>query len=421
MIYDEINKELFNKLTELKDFYFLNEHPNYTSFFGISSIEDKKYTSLLSRFEAACLAWLEQAVILLCKKHGIQYFSSSTQKVRTHDVVGPCDVFIRQNSASYPIVFLGTGDIPSSRIHQMFSDADASLLVVLALNDSQTNNNKVQFLHDRILKLLGKNITVMTFWDFVRQFFGDSEIPALKQNCSFIREKSRDIIGQRLISLCTDEQKAKFLEELNDYISGIDYKSLIEQASDARRSLREYQIAKIIKNYINEGRFGVLLGEREFAQSFFTAEWFFKNYSGRESLDNVFITVDYYKTIEQLLWDIAFIIGKGKIIGSGRNEFVIGDDEDKHTALEDFCRFIKDNNDLCDTAFSENDKKYLMSYLRHQIIEYKNNYRNGYVHKHNLEPEKVSIIREKTFLLVALILGILSIDEQTVLELRKEI
>ena len=64
MIYDEINKELFNKLTELKDFYFLNEHPNYTSFFGISSIEDKKYTSLLTRFAAACLAWLEQAVIL---------------------------------------------------------------------------------------------------------------------------------------------------------------------------------------------------------------------------------------------------------------------------------------------------------------------------------------------------------------------
>ena len=127
--------------------------------------------------------------------------------------------------------------------------------------------------------------------------------------------------------------------------------------------------------------------------------------------------IGYIKSIEQLLWGIVFIIGEGRSIG--RNNITINGDNSIRTTLEDFCYFINSyrNRNLCDDIFEQNHASSLMEALHDSIEDYKNNCRNGYLHKHNVEAQDVSMIRKKTFLLYFLLLGILKISDDDIIAL----
>ena len=52
------------------------------------------------------------------------------------------------------------------------------------------------------------------------------------------------------------------------------------------------------------------------------------------------------------------------------------------------------------------DKNLVRKYVKAQIFEWRDKYRNGYFHKHNLKDKKrVDEIREETYFLYMLILG----------------
>ena len=158
-------------------------------------------------------------------------------------------------------------------------------------------------------------------------------------------------------------------------------------------------------------------GEKEFAESFFTSEWLFQKYTEQSGLDNTYMVTSYIKSIEQLLWNIVFIIGQGRRIG--RNHITIDGDDSIRTTLEDFCYFINDNRNrnLCDDCFEYSHRASLMSTLHKIVEDYKNNCRNGYFHKDNLDSEDFVNIRKNTYLLYLFILGTLELNSSTVLSL----
>lgn len=76
------------------------------------------------------------------------------------------------------------------------------------------------------------------------------------------------------------------------------------------RDLNNFITNNIKNGFINKGRYKLLLGGGDFAMSFLTSEWLFKKYFTLKEMNNTFIVTGYLKSIEQMLWDIIYIMGK---------------------------------------------------------------------------------------------------------------
>ena len=238
-----------------------------------------------------------------------------------------------------------------------------------------------------------------------------------EENIKIIKKKARDIIGQKVTDICTEEQRKRILAELEETIKSFDYKSLADEYG-VMSNIYPDDFELIKENFLDQERYCVLLGDKDFAESLFSSEWLYQSSTVEDGIaDNTYKVTGYIKSIEQLLWGIVFIIGEGRSIG--RNNITINGDNSIRTTLEDFCYFINNyrNRNLCDDIFDQNHASSLMKALHDSIEDYKNNCRNGYLHKHNVEAQDVSMIRKKTFLLYFLLLGILKISDDDIIAL----
>ena len=158
----------------------------------------------------------------------------------------------------------------------------------------------------------------------------------------------------------------------------------------------------------------VLVGNSDFAISLLTSEWLYRQYGTIPGLDNTYVVTGYCKSIEQLLWRIISVVGKGRKIGLSNSE--VGDNTSASDttlgALKYFLNATK-NADLFNKIFGDNTF-YVQRYLNYQLSEWIEHERNGNFHKHNLTPERVGIIREQTLYLYFLILGSLTLTNDTI-------
>ena len=170
--------------------------------------------------------------------------------------------------------------------------------------------------------------------------------------------------------------------------------------------------------FISSGRYKLLLGNSDFAQSFLTTEWLLKKYFSVEALDNTFIVAGYLKSIEQLLWRIISIIGQGRTIKNVVISQENMDDIDNTLGALQYFLSGYSNDDLFNSSFG-NSKHFIMNYLRTQISDWRQQYRNGYFHKHNLtDINKISAIKEETYFLYMLILGAINLSSSEIRRLR---
>ena len=158
----------------------------------------------------------------------------------------------------------------------------------------------------------------------------------------------------------------------------------------------------------------MLVGNSDFAISLLTSEWLYRQYGTIPGLDNTYVVTGYCKSIEQLLWRIISVVGKGRKIGLSNSE--VGDNTSASDttlgALKYFLNATK-NADLFNKIFGDNTF-YAQRYLNYQLSEWIEHERNGNFHKHNLTPERVGIIREQTLYLYFLILGSLTLTNDTI-------
>ena len=92
---------------------------------------------------------------------------------------------------------------------------------------------------------------------------------------------------------------------------------------------------------------------------------------------------------------------------------------DINATLGSLQRFLSDysNQDLFLDAFGDG-RRFVSDYLKQQISFWRDNYRNGYFHKHNLNDlEKVKQIRNQTIFLYMMILGSLDLRTEDLEEL----
>jgi hypothetical protein len=368
--------------------------------------------SILNAFEMIAVENVEILIAELCRRNGICF---------TNSVSANYDMEIEINGIKKHIEFKGQPNAMNSPgASKMVQDA----MIVFLLKDGVKSREAVSGFQARIRKMEGIHVECMLFEDFLELLFGENEKNAFRENMVDFKDEMHKAIGYQVTELCSPYNLEKLKNQLDDELVNFEYDKIKHQryvdlidVGLPANDLNNYNF-NIIKNvYIQNGRYKLLLGNSDFAESYITSEWLYKKYFLLDELDNTFIVAGFLKSIEQLLWDIIFMVGQGRKVREIEISEENQDAIDKTLGSLQYFLSNWDNDDLFQNSFG-NGKHFVMGYLKHQISDWREQYRNGYFHKHNLkDKEKIEAIREETYFLYLLIFGTIKLTPSQISQL----
>lgn len=149
-----------------------------------------------------------------------------------------------------------------------------------------------------------------------------------------------------------------------------------------------------------------LIGKSDFAKTFITSEYLYKNYSKSDQFDYTAIVSGYLKSVEQLMLQIAlFSDGQGYKIKKKKCKEKIAlsssnlDEADTTMGALDF--FFQENPDTIELK----DPQFRETFLN-CLFCYKDECRNDSFHQHNISSwDRVELIRNNTFFIHTILLG----------------
>lgn len=302
---------------------------------------------------------------------------------------------------------------------RQIQEANISAIMVFLLKDSIQSRQALSDFAGKFYQIGGENIEFCLFEDFLEQVFGEAEKNAFRESMVTFKDEMHHAIGYQVTELCSPYHLQRLREKLDRELKELDYDTIklrgfaeISAENPNINDLNQRNYGIIKDSYINSGRYKLLLGNADFAESFITSEWLYKKYFALDDLDNTFIVAGYLKSIEQLLWDIIFITGNGRQMDGMYITEENADAIDK--TLGSLQHFLNtwSNDDLFQNDFM-GAKHFVMGYLNRRISHWRKAYRNGYFHKDNLKKkETIQAIREETCFLYFLILGTLELSSQ---------
>ncbi len=249
-----------------------------------------------------------------------------------------------------------------------------------------------------------KYTTIRDFWE---RYFGKSEYEALAEEINRFNEQANEAIGFNTVVVPTELAIERFREKTGGMLRAYSYADTIPS------NVYDRQVAIMRKNYIDRGLWKAMVGQRNFAISFITSEWYYKMHQLSESFDLTWVVAGYLKSVEQLLYAVIEL-SEGKGVSILAKDRRIGTVE-----------FSKKNEDIIDTTLGalkgvveHNHLLEVNGYARDNLIETINDWRekkrNGFFHKDVLQSiEQVDEIRTAAIQLYFLILGAFSIrDDQ---------
>lgn len=133
-----------------------------------------------------------------------------------------------------------------------------------------------------------------------------------------------------------------------------------------------------------------------------TAEWLFNNIGDISGFDNTFICFGYLKSVEILLAKIIVDCYSGITMSvSNMKNIIISENTENELMLGNMIQFMSNNpeSSLYSSPYCETVSKAMRQWTKE--------IRNGYFHKHTMEHIVVSTIRNRTFEIIYMILGLL--------------
>lgn len=420
MVYINFKKKLVEDFEQRRDIIVVRESKSRPeSIFGIKDAKDTLYMKILSEFERSAIFNVEHLVASICDDKGITNY-------RISDSRSYYDMVIQINGEETYIDFKSQPGMFDSVQMRNFSyrikEQDEPVMMVFLVKDTIESHQAL----DKFTRFVNKsgeltNFKTMLFEEFLEALFGKEEKDKFTLAMKDFKDEMHKAIGYQVTELCSPYNLEKLRGELVQELLNFEYDDikekrflelLAEDSNERDISNRNYGIIK--NEFISNERYKLLLGSCDFADSFITSEWLYKKYVSLDELDNTFIVSGYLKSIEQLLWDIIYIVGQGRNI----KDIPISEDnvEEIDKTLGALQYFLSNwsNDDLFQQSF-ENGTHYVMKYLKTQISDWRKQYRNGYFHKHNLcDKEKIEAIREETYFLYLLILGSIKLSPSDV-------
>ncbi len=403
MIYDAFKKELISEFELVRDRLVVKAARHEPeSLFGIKSDNAKLYTKILAFFEMTLIKNISRLVSDLCNVKGIPCAAAASGG-------SMFDLEIEFNGKPQLVAFKTQPNAMNSAsrsamLHEISAAGKPANLVFLLKDGCESQRSIRRMERDAVRCFL--------FEGFLEALFGADEKRAFQDAMEHFTEEIHNATGYQAMELCSPYNLQKFKEELSSELLNFPYEAIKNQrymerlASEQNaRDLNRFNFSIIKDSFVGGGRYQLLLGDSDFAESFKTSEWLYKKYLFLDRLDNTFVISGYLKSIEQLLWDIIYIIGQGRSIGNTVISETNEDEIDKTLGSLQYFLGNRDNDDLFQNAFGSG-KYFVMSYLRNQITDWRRQYRNGYFHKHNLNDRAtIQAVREETYFLYLLILG----------------
>ncbi len=414
-MYEAFKSKLIADFEQRRDIIVVSEKRRTSDLlFGIRTGEDKIYARVLNSFEQIAMQNAEELIVDICRKYGIAYMKSKFELF---------DIMIVLNGRIHKIVVKSsTVSMNSDYMHRLSLEVENSeepFIVVFLLKDSIESRKDVERFRLRLKN--PEKVQCILFEDLLEMAFGCDEKEAFQKSMINFKEELHKVVGYQVTELCSPYNLGKLKAQLLEEIKAFSYESIKtkrfleqKQKNDETKELNDYSFGTIKSMYINSERYKLLLGSADFAESFLTSEWLYKKYVALDDLDNTFIIAGYLKSIEQLLWDIIFVIGKGrKIRGIEIKESNTNEIDKTLGALQYFIS-AWENDDLYLDALG-NSKHFVMKYLKNQISDWRIQYRNGFFHKHNLKDKgRIDAIREETLFLYFLILGSVKLSQDQI-------
>lgn len=270
----------------------------------------------------------------------------------------------------------------------------------------------------------------------LRQFFDThfslKEYDIFRGYLTKLVEEARTYYGYRVVRSLVPNAACLFRREVAGAIRSFDYSS-IEKLGVLSAEQKEY----LDSQFLGRGTCEALTGTSDFASSFMTAEWLYRSLQRSDRIDLVPIVMDYYKAIEQYLFQFLCLHTKDAD-GADRKVYVLKQRETSMTSKMDLLGLRekitlsglvgffghrnkrgcleRKNEDLLRQGINEETYALIVDELE-SILED----RNGYFHKDNLyDWEEVERTRKKTLLIFYLLLGSyrFSSEDESALEMR---
>ena len=335
-------------------------------------------------------------------------------------------------------------DIEPEAAANLLSDFEDQLVIL------NFKNSTMPFSDRSITLPNGKIMRVCSLYDFFQERIGMDEYEDFITFLTNIVIEFQEFIGVKSVpklspfSLCkfrfeVEGNLKDFIQKIRDFIiaddkiaamndpdiARIDYGYHViddvnkkkEKYRDAAQRLKELlRTENILDRFEDEALYRYLIGTSDFAKSFITSEYLYKQYDCDDCFDYTAIVSGYLKSIEQLLYHIAnFAKDKGYTIRPLKTT------KGKRVPID----FSSENDGKFDTTlgslfhFFQDFKKDLLlvddtynSAILDCLDCYRDECRNDSFHKdNNYSWSRVEFIRENTFLLYILLLTCFKLGE----------
>lgn len=280
--------------------------------------------------------------------------------------------------------------------------------------------------------------------DFFCEFFSEEEYEIYSDKVSEAVKEAYQYVGKHTITNLSYQNYPYFLKKVLQEITSFPYATTIYSQTPPRKEpaiswynsggFTERDKKIIQKNFFDAERYYALIGNKDFAKSFVTSEYLYQTLTDNNNFDFTAIVTGYLKSIEQLLYFLLDIIEKDghtntvwiqsrKSIGSVaprlKPEFQgISVLRNKKSVFVTQVKIDPKNRKFYDTMFgsltymlqSYNNGWAVSSqakdYISALLLTYCDECRNEHLHKDNIDdPEEVTEIRNKTYLLMYYVLG----------------
>lgn len=384
--------------------------------FGIDIREDELHNEVIKAVEKSAQQEIEWLFIQLCMEYGYPVESMTGN--------GKC-------SSSNDIVFEKDGEIIQVDFKSVLKPDDLRVYQSDKKKQSQNSRHPPTRKADTYLVYLLKKtpagdawievnsnpevpVKVVLAYDFIAEVFGVEEAQRFDAAMENFSKEMRKELGYSMTKIGSERALDELREALAFELKEFDYFA-VKRANSEMFPMGAVIDSTLFRKIQQRFNFNceLLLGHSDFAVAFLTSEWLQRQDNALVGADYTYIATGYFKSAEQLIWDILLQICPDGYIGRDTTKISEVNPKTNDSALGSLCFFFNNssNNKLFNNDF-EDDKDTVRECLAYYLNEWARNTRNGYFHKHNLDIKDIADIREKTFLLYFLILGSLALNKE---------